>query len=106
VTINHFFPGWKIENEGFNTQKNLGYGLQRKYARVDRQAAKNYYQCLQIGHMINQLIVLSTRFEPLLQGKTALRHLWRTMIAFLLHGRLRRSTLEVLARRRFQVRFT
>jgi hypothetical protein len=97
---------WKIENEGFNTQKNLGYALQHKYARVDWQAAKNYYQCLQIGHMINQLMVLSTAFEPLLQGKTTLRHLWRTMIAFLLHGRLRRSTLDALARRRFQVRFT
>jgi len=96
----------KIENEGFNTQKNLGYGLQHKYARVDRQAAKNYYQCLQIGHPINQSMVLSTTFEPLLQGKTTLRHLWRTMIAFLLHGRLRRSTLKALARRRFQVRFT
>ena len=51
-------------------------------------------------------MVLSTTFEPLLQGKTTLRHLWRTMIAFLLYGRLRRSTLDALARRRFQVRFT
>jgi len=97
---------WKIENEGFNTQKNLGYALQHKYARVNWQAAKNYYQCLQIAHLINQLTVLSTAFEPLLQGKITRRHLWRTMIAFLLHGRLRRSTLKALARRRFQVRFT
>jgi len=41
-----------------------------------------------------------------LQGKATLRHLWRTMIGFLLYGRLRRSTLDALARRRFQVRFT
>ena len=33
---------WKIENEGFNTRKNLGYALQHKYARVNWQAAKNY----------------------------------------------------------------
>jgi hypothetical protein len=97
---------WKIENEGFNTQKNLGYALQHKYARLNWQAAKNYYQCLQIGHLINQLMVLSTTFAPLLQGKITLRHLWRTMIAFLLYGRLRRSTLDALAQRRFQVRFT
>lgn len=97
---------WKIENEGFNTQKNLGYALQHKYARLNWQAAKNYYQCLQIGHLINQLMVLSTTFEPLLQGKTTLCHLWRTMIAFLLYGRLRRSTLDALAQRRFQVRFS
>ncbi len=97
---------WKIENEGFNTQKNLGYALQHKYARVNWQAAKNYYQCLQIGHLINQLMVLSTTFAPLWQSKTTLRHLWRTMIAFLLYGRLPRSTLDALAQRRFQVRFT
>jgi len=96
---------WKIENEGFNTQKNLGYALQHKYARVNWQAAKNYYQCLQIGHLINQLMVLSTTFAPLLQGKTTLAHLWRTMIAFLLYARLPRSTLDALAQRRFQVRF-
>lgn len=96
---------WKIENEGFNTQKNLGYALQHKYSRVNWQAAKNYYQCLQIGHLINQLTVLSTAFKPLLQGKTTLRHLWHTTIAFLLYGRLRRSTLDALAQRRFQVRF-
>jgi hypothetical protein len=35
---------WKIEKEGFNTQKPLGYALQHKYARVNWQAAKNYYQ--------------------------------------------------------------
>ncbi len=76
------------------------------YARVNWQAAKNYYQCLQIGHLINQLMVLSTTFAPLRQGKTTLRHRWRTMIAFLLYGRLRRATLDALTQRRFQVRFT
>lgn len=97
---------WKIENEGFNTQKNLGYALQHKYARINWQAAKNYYQCLQIGHLINQLMVLSTAFEPLMQGKNTLRHLWRMMIAFLLYDQLSRSTLDTLAQCRFQVRFT
>ena len=97
---------WKIENEGFNTQKNLGYGMQHKYARVNWQAAKNYYQCLQIGHLINQLTVLSTSFQPLLEGKITLKHLWCTMVAFLLYGRLRQSTLDALTECRFQMRFT
>jgi hypothetical protein len=30
------------QNEGFNTQKNLGYALQHKYARLNWQAAKNF----------------------------------------------------------------
>lgn len=96
---------WKIENEGFNTQKHHGYALQHKYARVDWQAAKNYYQCLQIGHLINQLMVLSTTFQPLLHGTITLRHLYQTMMAFLLYGHLRRSTLKKLSQRRIQVRF-
>jgi hypothetical protein len=97
---------WKIENEGFNIQKHHGYALQHKYARVSWQAAKNYYQCLQIGHLINQLMILSTTFQPLLQGKITLRHLFQTMMAFLLYGHLRRSTLQQLTHRRCQVRFT
>ena len=97
---------WKIENEGFNIQKHHGYALQHKYARVSWQAAKNYYQCLQIGHLINQLMVLSTTFQPLLQGKITLRHLFQTMMAFLLYGHLRRATLKKLTQRRIQVRFT
>jgi hypothetical protein len=51
-------------------------------------------------------MVLSTAFEPLLEGKITLKHLWRTMIAFLLFGRLRQSTLDALAGLRFQMRFT
>ena len=92
-------------HEGFNTQKHHGYALQHKYARVNWQAAKNYYQCLQIGHLINQLMVLSTAFQPLLQGKITHRHLFQAMIAFLLYGRLRRQTLDKLTQRRFQIRF-
>jgi hypothetical protein len=50
---------WNIENEGFNTQKNQGYGLSHKYSRVSHVATCNYYQCLQIAHMINQLAYLT-----------------------------------------------
>jgi hypothetical protein len=66
---------WKIENEGFNTQKNHGYGLQHKFSRRRWQAAKNYYQCLQMAHLINQLMVLNTAFQQHLSGKMTLAHL-------------------------------
>lgn len=46
---------WKIENEGFNEQKNGGYNLEHAYSRNER-AAKNYYLLLQIAHMIETLI--------------------------------------------------
>jgi len=46
---------WKIENEGFNTQKNGGYNLEHSYSR-NETASKNYYLLLQIAHIINQLM--------------------------------------------------
>lgn len=95
---------WKIENEGFNTQKNHGYALQHKYARVSWRAAKNYYQCLQIGHLINQFMVLSRTFQPLRQGKITLRHLWQEMMAFLTQGELGSTALQQIAQRRCQIR--
>jgi hypothetical protein len=46
---------WKIENEGFNTQKNGGYNLEHPYSKNER-AMKNFYLLLQIAHIISQLI--------------------------------------------------
>lgn len=46
---------WKIENEGFNMQKNGGYGLEHAYSE-DPVAMKNFYLLLQIAHIINQLM--------------------------------------------------
>jgi hypothetical protein len=47
---------WKIENEGFNTQKNHGYELEHAYSQHP-WAAKNFYFLLQVAHAINQLII-------------------------------------------------
>jgi len=46
---------WKIENQGFNMQKNGGYNLEHVYTE-NENAAKCFYLCLQIAHTINQLI--------------------------------------------------
>lgn len=46
---------WKIENEGFNTQKNYGYYLEHRFSH-DYQGMKNHYYLIQIGHMIAQII--------------------------------------------------
>ena len=54
---------WVIENQGFNTQKNGGYHLSHKFSRTSHTASCNYYQCLQIAHMINQLAVLQRAFK-------------------------------------------
>lgn len=46
---------WKIENEGFNVQKNRGFGLGHPYSE-NWNAAKAFYIALQIAHLIDQII--------------------------------------------------
>lgn len=68
---------WKIENEGFNTQKNGGYKLQHKFCRKHLGAMQNYYQLLQIAHLINQLT------EKLQKVKDGLKISGQTIISLL-----------------------
>lgn len=49
---------WKIENEGFNIQKNHGYELEHAYS-CNEQAAKNWYFLIQVAHALNQLLTMS-----------------------------------------------
>ena len=46
---------WKIENEGFNVQKNGGFNLEHPYSQ-NENARKVFYLLLQIGHLIVQLM--------------------------------------------------
>jgi hypothetical protein len=53
---------WKIENEGFNVQKNGGYALEHAYSR-NPTAAKVFYYILQIAHILAQLIEHGSLFR-------------------------------------------
>ena len=46
---------WRIENYGFNAQKNHGYFIQHLFSR-NCQAMKNHYFLIQIAHMISQIM--------------------------------------------------
>lgn len=46
---------WKIENEGFNTQKHGGYRLEHAYSE-NWQAAQNFYLLIQLAHLLHQLM--------------------------------------------------
>lgn len=76
---------WKIENEGFNTQKNLGYDLEHKFSRVSYTALQNYYRLCQIAHAINQFVEQSPQVIELLRehSKQTLVDLWKKLIAYL-----------------------
>jgi hypothetical protein len=53
---------WKIENEGFNVQKNGGYALEHAYSR-NLTAAKVFYYLLQVAHILAQLIEHGSLFR-------------------------------------------
>jgi hypothetical protein len=76
---------WKIENEGFNSQKNHGYALEHKFSRKSFIAMQNYYQLMQIAHMINQLVERSNQVIELLKehSKQTIVDIWKKMMAFL-----------------------
>lgn len=46
---------WKIENEGFNTQKHHGYFIEHAFSK-NYNAMKNHYLLAQIAHTIRQLM--------------------------------------------------
>ena len=53
---------WKIENEGFNVQKNKGYALEHIYTH-DTVSAKVFYLLLQVAHTLAQLIERGSLFR-------------------------------------------
>lgn len=75
---------WKIENEGFNIQKNGGYALGHKYSRKSFTSYKNYYQCMQVAHLINQLVEHSSNIVDILSAnaKITIKHLWKQLISW------------------------
>ncbi|MCK5210858.1 MAG: hypothetical protein KAQ62_17690 [Cyclobacteriaceae bacterium] len=97
---------WKIENEGFNVQKNQGYQMEHKYSRSSFKALKNYFQCLQIAHMINQLVVLSSEIAVLFieDKKMTVIHLWKCLIGFLQNDQIIEMELDHIREKRWQIR--
>lgn len=93
---------WKIENEGFNTQKNGGYNLGHKYARKSFTAHQNYYQCMQIAHIINQLVEKSKAITEILKNnKLTLKHLWKQWLTWMVTNKK-----DVEVSEKFQIRLS
>ncbi len=97
---------WKIENEGFNTQKNLGYNLEHKYSRINFNATRNYYQCMQIAHLIEQLTLLTKQIKELLSnGKSSILKMSERLRNMLVFNLIDIKPLDKLLERCIQIRF-
>ena len=90
---------WKIENQGFNAQKNHGFALEHLFSR-NYQAMKNHYYLIQIGHMIAQIM---DAWESLWTGiRQSKEQKHRRMLESWKTQRLSESDLK--APSRFQIR--
>lgn len=99
---------WKIENEGFNTLKNGGYGMEHQYARKSYCALKNYFQFMQMAHLIHQLMTLNTRFrEDFMKAKNhpTLKNLWVQLVSAMQCFEINEQELQFISGTRRQFRF-
>lgn len=90
---------WRIENEGFNTQKREGYCLEHQYSKK-YQAMKNHYYLIQIGHMIAQVMECCERIWKEIKQSREQKH--RRILESFKTERLRELKVEL--EKRIQMR--
>ena len=74
---------WKIENEGFNIQKNNGFNMEHKFVRNSISNLHKYYILLQIAHLITQLAIKSKVVSAFLakDGRATVQLLWTMLMS-------------------------
>jgi hypothetical protein len=96
---------WKIENEGFNVQKNGGYGLEHAFS-LNNNAMKNFYLLMQIAHIFNQLIEKGSLLaNRICKTIGSLRVLSKKLLASLTEKCIDFQRLEKILQNRIQIRF-
>jgi hypothetical protein len=96
---------WKIENEGFNVQKNGGYALEHIYTHHP-VSAKVFYLLLQLAHTLAQLIERGSLFHKAFPaGVGSAKNLaWRLLEAWR-NVRLSAQQIQHILSIRVQIRF-
>jgi hypothetical protein len=96
---------WKIENEGFNVQKNGGYALEHIFTH-NPVAAKVFYLLLQLAHTLAQLIERSSLLcQAIPKGVGSAKNLaWRLLEAWR-NARLSAQHIQHWLDTRVQIRF-
>jgi hypothetical protein len=96
---------WKIENEGFNVQKNNGYNLEHPYSQ-DETARKVFYFLLQIAHLIFQLMEKGSLFRKAFpKGVGSLKNIAFRLLEAWRNLRLSAAGFCSLYKGRYQIRF-
>ena len=106
-------PRSKIENEGFNVQKNGGYRLEHAYS-YDEVGLRVFYLLLQIGHMMMQVFERGSLLKglALAAGKRTVlglygsyRNVSRRLLEFFRNQWIPSEAFDVTAAGRIQIRF-
>ncbi len=96
---------WKIENEGFNVQKNGGYALEHVFSQ-DATAGKVFYLLLQIAHLLSQLIEYGSLFRKAFpKGVGSTRNIAFRLLEAWRNLRLSLADVQQLLDTRVQIRF-
>jgi len=97
---------WKIENEGFNEEKNNGYKMEHLYSRNSFNAIQNYYQSMLIAHLLNQLLEHSCKIQELLKrfNKITIKYLWQQFLCAMKCQPLCQQILDDINNKKHQVR--
>lgn len=95
---------WKVENEGFNMQKNGGYVLEHPYSE-HIVALKNFYLLLQIAHIINQLMEKgSLLVDEIKKSFGSIRNLSRRLLESLRTSVFDSAEIQSIESLKFQIR--
>jgi hypothetical protein len=80
---------WKVENETFNTLKNLGYNLEHNYGHGKKYLSTVFCMLMMLAFLIDQVQEMCcTLFRKCKQLAGTYRNLWETMRAFFQFVRL------------------
>lgn len=97
---------WKIENEGFNVQKNNGFNLEHAYSR-DPVGWKVFYLLLQMAATIEQLLRKSNLLsEELIKSAKSSKNLALKLLEALRNYALDVETYRDILHQRIQIRFS
>ncbi len=88
---------WKIENQGFNNQKNIYFDITHMCS-LNYNAMKIHYFFIQFAHTIRQLLDLGSKVVEFLQGKIK-------EISFTILNELISNQFNLVERKNFQLRF-
>jgi hypothetical protein len=96
---------WKVENEGFNIQKNGGFRLEHPYSQDDT-ARKIFYYLLQIAYLLFQLMEKGSLFRKAFpNGVGSLKNIAFRLLEAWRNLRLCPSEFYALYQGRYQIRF-